>query len=215
MFGYRAEGNIMPVEMRFDQSDIAITVPYASFKKGRRENYGFVDIRGRPDLASKIAEGLKSPSLQKLLLLAASGGAPVFSVGCDLGSHLEADALESARFVAGGYVQFVSNQYALAPPAKLKGWAKSVAKTIKKHAMDANWRVLFEIAPIQLNIDDFFDLTGSIHVSFWALAQSPMAAADSRELLIQAITDGVRTSSFNRASDGAKDWGKSFHKSTR
>jgi hypothetical protein len=65
-----------------------------------RRNHGFVDLRGRPDLAIEIPEGSQSPALKGILVELSEPDSPLFTLGCDLGTHEEPWREESARHVA-------------------------------------------------------------------------------------------------------------------
>jgi hypothetical protein len=64
-----------------------MTVPYAPITDDIRRNRGFVDLRGRSDLAGEIAEGHNSVALRNLLVRIAQPSSRVFTIGCDLGAH--------------------------------------------------------------------------------------------------------------------------------
>lgn len=82
-------------DFHFDSE--AITVPYPPLFDSIRRNHGFVDLRGRPDLAAEISEGAQSIALKTLLIELAAGLSPIFSIGCDLGTHEEPEAI-GARY---------------------------------------------------------------------------------------------------------------------
>jgi hypothetical protein len=88
------------------------TVPYGPLFDGIRKNRGFVDARGRPDIAASIAEGSESAALRKLLIRVSEENV-YFSLGCDLGMHPEPEAKVTLRQVAGGYIQVVGMDYEL------------------------------------------------------------------------------------------------------
>jgi hypothetical protein len=66
-----------------------MTVPYAPITDDIRHNRGFVDLRGRSDLAREIAEGRDSVALRNLLVRIAQPGSRIFTIGCDLEAHQE------------------------------------------------------------------------------------------------------------------------------
>ena len=95
----------MPVFLSNSTSDNAIPVPYPAGYP-RPSNYGFLDLRGNPDAVAEIPEVARTPALRALLVRFASEAGPLFTVGCDVGHHVEAGALQNERYVSGGYVQF-------------------------------------------------------------------------------------------------------------
>ena len=54
------------LETDFETDQEGMTVPYPPLYDDIRRNHGFVDIRGRPDLASKIPEASQSPAFASL-----------------------------------------------------------------------------------------------------------------------------------------------------
>jgi hypothetical protein len=97
----------MALRIKFEMDRKGITVPYPRLFDKIRSNHGFRDLRGRPDAAAAIIEGLASPALHELLIDLASPNAPLFSLGCDLGAHREKRGPKRLREVAGGYLQVI------------------------------------------------------------------------------------------------------------
>jgi hypothetical protein len=52
----------------FEIEKEGMTVPYPPLSNDIRCNHGFVDLRGRPDLAIEIPEGSQSPALKAILV---------------------------------------------------------------------------------------------------------------------------------------------------
>jgi hypothetical protein len=73
----------MSLEVTYRGGD-GTTVPYGPIFDDIRKNRGFVDARGRPDIAASIAEGSESAELKKLLVRISEENI-YFSLGCDLG----------------------------------------------------------------------------------------------------------------------------------
>jgi hypothetical protein len=186
----------MPAIIHFSQSPDGTIIPYRAFTRGAQENHGFVDTRGRPDLAAGIAEGAGSAALRALLVLAASPQSAVFTAGCDLGAHHDKAAPPDKAFVAGGYMQFLRRDYANAPAAAWKFWSDAVASAIAAQCGQARWQAEFMLKEAHLTLDGFSGLTQSALVNFWAMAASPSLAEASRERLIAAVSTGVKTSGF-------------------
>jgi hypothetical protein len=104
---------VFETELEMDKE--GMTVPYPRLFDDIRQNHGFVDVRGRPDLASKIVEGAQSPAMKSLLIKLAEPGSHFFTVGCDLGTKFQADDREYPH-TAGGYIQIMSSAYAKRTP---------------------------------------------------------------------------------------------------
>ena len=102
----------MPVNITNSQSnDVHTSVPYPAFFSSTRSNRGFVDLRGRPELAASIAEAETSKALRTFLVRIAATRTTLFSIGCDLGHHVDPAAPKGRRRVAGGYIQLTSSLY--------------------------------------------------------------------------------------------------------
>jgi hypothetical protein len=76
----------------FESEQEGITVPYPPLFDIIRRNHGFMDLRGRPDLAATIPEGSESASLKSLLVEMSKPGAPLFTLGCDLGTNKDPES---------------------------------------------------------------------------------------------------------------------------
>ena len=71
----------------FEIEKEGMTVPYPPLFNDIRRNHGFVDLRGRPDLAIEIPEGSQSPALKAILVELSEPASPLFTLGCDLGTN--------------------------------------------------------------------------------------------------------------------------------
>ncbi|MER8762641.1 MULTISPECIES: hypothetical protein [unclassified Mesorhizobium] len=177
----------MAAEISNSEKTEAITVPYPAFHSATRSNCGFVDIRGRADLAAQIPECLNSANLKGFLMRLAASEAPLFSVGCDLGSHTDLALEKHRREIAGGYVQVVSSWYSKIAPQDWASLFNSVGDAIENQSASDDWTVHFELAPIKVNLDGFNGLTGSVTTNFFAHAPSRQKALNSRERLIGVL----------------------------
>jgi len=167
----------------------AMTVPYGPIRDEIRDNRGFVDIRGRPDKAREILEGKDSPALGKLLVRLAAPGSPIFTLGCDLGSHREPTNVPARRReVAGGYIQFASIHYDRAGLAAYGAFGNAIIAFLKTQVGEDNWKIDFVGQGVNFQFDD---KQKGIFPSLWlwlfAAARDPFSAVASRERLIQAI----------------------------
>ena len=108
-----------------------VTIPYAPVFDGVRMNRGFVDTRGRPDLAERISECTQSSAMKNLLLRVAQPGSKIFSVGCDLGSKsITEEGLPP--YTAGGYIHLMSKRYACQAPDDYVRYAEAVAELMEE-----------------------------------------------------------------------------------
>jgi hypothetical protein len=170
-------------EVEFDES--AITVPYEPFSDDLRNNRGFVDLRGRPELAAEIAEGSGSPALKRLLMQLAQPDSKLFSVGCDLGTR---DNVEGyLQHAAGGYIQVMHKNYApLSPDAYLR-YAEAMEEALMEAAAGYDWFTSLVATFVQFDLDDYREITGSLVIHFDAGSTTPPDALQSREVLIDAL----------------------------
>jgi hypothetical protein len=113
-------------DLEMDQE--GMTVPYPPLFDNIRKNHGFVDIRGRPDFASEIAEGAGSSAMQALLIALAQPGSKLFTIGCDIGAkRVDGDI----PYTAGGYIQIMNSEYARREPDDYARFAQAVADALK------------------------------------------------------------------------------------
>jgi hypothetical protein len=184
------------LETDLSMDEEGMTVPYPSLFDGIRKNHGFVDLRGRPELALRIAEGLEGSALRKLLVELAQPHSKIFSVGCDLGTKFLTD--EALPYTAGGYVQVMEVAYADRSPEDYARFAQAVAETLKTASQGHEWRVHFVLTPVAFKVDGSSDMTGSLWIWFHAFADSEEQALSSRETLItelrQTLTNDSHTS---------------------
>jgi hypothetical protein len=166
-----------------------ITVPYAPIFDAVRKNRGFKDVRGRPDLAAEIAEGIESRALGECLVRIAKENL-YFSLGCDLGNHHEPEQTAPLRQVAGGYIQVTSINYASATTDQLDFFSLAFGSGLKRLSGSHHWRI--DLVGTWVN----FVLPGELAVSapsmwiwFFAAARTQSKAHTSREALIGAISE--------------------------
>jgi hypothetical protein len=171
----------------FDVEQEGMTVPYGPLFDEIRSNHGFVDLRGRPDLAVSIAEGSGSAALKALLVEFAEPGATFFTLGCDLGAHEEPWQEEAVRQVAGGYVQFMCADYDGRSPEDYTTLGHSVAQMLEGSAQDHEWSLYFRVKPVVFNLDNFCGLTLSLDICFFAAAATAEAAVASHEDLLSGL----------------------------
>lgn len=178
-------------------------MPYPAFHSRVRSNYGFVDVRGRPELVGGITESLNSAKFEVFLKRLASTSAPIFSVGCDLGTHCDLSLDKHLREIAGGYLQVVSSWYTNVRPEHWARLFNSVKHHVEQVVATDHWKVNFELAPVQVNLDGYNNLTGSVKIDFFACAPSRKKALNSRERLIEAIDQGLSDDAITSSFEGS------------
>jgi len=134
----------------FEIEKEGMTVPYPPLFNDIRRNHGFVDLRGRPELAIEISESSQSPTLKAILVELSEPDSPLFTLGCDLGTHEEPWRVESARHVAGGYVQLMCASYSDRSPEDYTTFGYAIAQVLGEKAQDYNWFVRFMLKLVVL-----------------------------------------------------------------
>jgi hypothetical protein len=174
-----------------------IAVPYPARLDGSRHNHGFIDLRGRPDLAAKIPESSHSHALRALLVELSEHGSAFFTVGCDLGSHEEPESDENSRYVAGGYVQLMHCRYAYRSPEDYYSIGEMLAQSLNEKAQGHDWRVRFALTFVAFNLDHFSSLAPSLWIWFYAAGLSPEAASASREDFLSQFREALAGEQLN------------------
>lgn len=174
------------LQVGFEETN-GITVPYPPLRDKIRNNLGFVDLRGRPDLAARVFEGSQSLALQKLLIELAESTSLFFTLGCDLGSHTDKEFEPKSRHVAGGYVQITSIHYADKLPNDYLSIAYAIQKEMERFAENNHWILRFVHTPVRFNLDKFNKDISSLWIWFYACAASPKLALQSRETAIDSL----------------------------
>ncbi len=192
----------------FEIEKEGMTVPYPQLFNDIGRNHRFVDLRGRPDLAIEIPEGSQSPALKAILVELSEPDSPLFTLGCDLGTHEEPWREESARHIAGGYVQLMCASYSDRSPEDYTTFGYAIAQVLGEKAQDYNWFVRFVLKLVVLSLEDFSGAAPSLWIWFYAIAETPEAALASRESLIgelhRALVDERFTSFFEEERDDAE-----------
>jgi hypothetical protein len=174
------------------------TVPYGPLFDGIRKNSGFVDARGRPDIAASIAEGSESAALRKLLIRISEENV-YFSLGCDLGMHPEPEAKATLRQVAGGYIQVVGMDYELLSTDDYDEFGKCFEAGLRVKSQGRIWRIWLEGCYVNFKFPDQPLVTApSMWIWFFAPARTKEKAVASRESLIDAISDVLHMSKTAR-----------------
>jgi hypothetical protein len=158
------------LETAIEVDEEGMTVPYPPLFDDIGNNRGFIDVRGRPDIALKIAEGSQSSAMKALLVAMAQPGSQFFTVGCHLGTEFLSE--EEHPHTAGGYVQIMHASYADRSPEDYARFAQAVAEILEKRSASYKWRVQFILTPVAFKLDDFSDMTGSLWIWFHAFANT-------------------------------------------
>lgn len=165
-----------------------ITVPYPPLVDGIRNNRGFVDTRGRSDLASGIAEGIQSEALRNCLIKISEENM-YFSLGCDLGDHREADGPVAQRHVAGGYLQVAAIKYAQATTSQFDAFGFAIADALEPLSKKQFWMLDFEGEYVNFQLPNEPQIQApSMRIWFHARARDLRRAVAARETLISTIT---------------------------
>jgi hypothetical protein len=171
----------------YDQSEKGITVPYPPLFNKINRNHGFADLRGRPDLVNSIPEASSSEALKEFLICLAEPSSPFFTLGCDLGTHVEKDEKGLPLHVAGGYVQFMSAQYATWSGDDYFALTKVICEALDPRSSGHTWVLRFECVSVLLKLDHFCDTIPSLWTWFFASASTLALALESREQLVREL----------------------------
>lgn len=180
----------MPLEVNRSYKN-GNTVPYRPIFDDVRRNSGFTDLRGRPDLAEQIVEGLSSPKLRELLVRIARERS-YFSLGCDLGRHTEEEQPQKQRKVSGGYVQIASINYAEASTNQYDAFSEALGDELEQYVGKRRWKIDLESTYVQFSLPGEPPVKApSIWMWFFAAANTHEKSDQSREQLLAAIGDAL------------------------
>jgi len=185
VFQAQAELETGMLAIDFEIEKEGMTIPYSPLFNDIRRNHGFVDLRGRPDLAIEIPEGSQSPALKAILNLA-----PI------------------AQLVAGGYVQLMCASYSDRSPEDYTTFGYAIAQVLGEKVQDCNWFVRFVLKLVVLSLDDFSGAAPSLWIWFYAIAETPEAALASRESLIGELHDALVDEHFTSFFEEERDDGE-------
>jgi hypothetical protein len=186
------------LKTNYEFAECGITVPYGHIFDGVRRNSGFVDARGRPDLAAAIPECAASDALRALLVKLASATSPLFTLGCDLGSHEETGQVPTT-FAAGGYIQFMRAKFAEATSSDYLALAQDLSQTVNAGSGGHEWELCHVQTAVDFRLNNHCGIIPSLWTWFFARAVTRQEAFCSRELLIDAVKDAIEPlGSFNQ-----------------
>jgi len=146
-------------ETHLEMDEKGMTVPYPPLFDDVRKNHGFVDIRGRPEFVSRIAESLNSLAMRKLLVELAQPNARIFWVGCDLGASLLTE--KKLPHTAGGYIQLMHVSYADRSPEDYCGVCSRHCSNPEDKITEPRMVCLLRSHSSAFKLDGFSDMTGS------------------------------------------------------
>lgn len=168
------------------------TVPYPPLFDSIRQNHGFMDTRGRPELVAAIPEVRDSLALTSLLMTLAAPSSPLSSVGCDLGQSESRNSRFETRRAAGGYVQIIVTQRY--EREKELSYLQKVAKSVQQKLVDSGgtdrWEINLCLAPTVLKFEGEAE-SQSIWIWFNSKASTYDRARASRERLLNVIRDAI------------------------
>lgn len=169
------------------------TVPYGPIYDGIRRNSGFTDLRGRPDLAEEVVEGASSAKLRDLLVRLSREGS-YFSLGCDLGAHIEEERPPTLRMVSGGYIQIAAMNYAEASTAQYDVFCDAFSCELEPYSRKRRWAITLEGTYVQFNLPSELAIKApSIWIWFFAAARTHEKSSQSREELLAAIGEALHS----------------------
>jgi hypothetical protein len=178
--------------VKYASADQGITVPYGPKFKGKQKNSGFVDLRGRADLAAQIPEASGSSSLKALLVALAESASPVFTVGCDLGAGHD-DEPGTTRQIAGGYIQVMTSAFSKTSPEDYLVIAEAVSGHVDAKSAGKHWELAHVYTPVDFRLGLDSGVIPSLQIWFHAKAETLVAAVESREILISTLHDALNT----------------------
>ena len=166
----------------------ALSLPYIQDFENGRTNYGFRDLRGRPDLARTIPEAARSAALAELLVALAQPSAKYFTIGClfvKLPRIDEADADDQAA----GYIQLAYSDlnWKAADLDCQLAFADAFRSRLEQSIGSDTWKVVVAIGAIGTDGIGGPGIVWSISVEFWVKGDSLDDACRSADRLLRAL----------------------------
>ena len=189
----------MALRVRSKQGGEGTTVPYPPLYDDIRRNHGFVDLRGKPELVREVLETEESDALLRLLVALSQPKSQVCSLGCDLGTHVEAAARWGSRQVAGGYVQIADSRFENFEFSVVKDVSVLIEKSLRSNVENYRWEVAFDLRSVIFNFDGPVEAP-SVWLWFFAKSSSQAGAIESRERLMACIAEAVEKFSEDKKS---------------
>lgn len=169
-----------------------ITVPYPPIpRQGGSSNHGFIDVRGRPDLAAAIPEASDSEALRRILVELAQPSSLFATVGCALDAYDEPESAADIRYLCGGYVRLFFIDHLGRWEFDYENIITDTRDFMHSKADNYKWFVRYTIMDILLKVDNMEDTIPSMQIWFHCAGQSPEAALSSREVLIDTTREAL------------------------
>ena len=180
--------------------EYGLTAPYPpNFEKGRT-NRGFSDLRGRPDLAAKVAEAENSPALRALLIALADKDSPFFSLGCDVGEHEEPMDDGTKTPVAGGYIDIICADYDSRGDDEYRRLADAIEESMSPDAQGYSWAINFGIKPCCFQVDGYKgdDVVVALCIGFYSAGSTAAEARANREVMLDSLLSALKGDAVQR-----------------
>ncbi|WP_026869717.1 hypothetical protein [Inquilinus limosus] len=169
-----------------------ITIPYPPIpREGESSNHGFIDVRGRPDLAATIPEASESEALRRILVELAQPSSLFATVGCALGAYEVPESEADIRYRCGGYVHLFFIDHSERWEFDYENIITDTRDFKSSKAENYKWFIRYTIMDILLEADDMEDTIPSLQIWFHCADHSPEAALSSREVLIDTIREAL------------------------
>lgn len=169
--------------VNWSEENEGITVPYPAMSG---DHHGFLDLRGHPDLVETIPEAANSNGLRVLLRAAAVAGAPVVTIGCELGG---AEKAPDGQVIAGGYVHVLARDHATLTMPVYRTYLTAVMTKLREASGADHWAIQVIKMPVRVLLDCEDRVSDSFVLNFHAFAPTIEAGVDSRERLLVALSD--------------------------
>jgi hypothetical protein len=166
----------------------ALSLPYIQDFENGRTNHGFRDLRGRPDLASTIAEAGRSAALKELLVALAQPLARFFTIGC-LFVRLPRTSPEDVDDQAAGYVELAYSDLegAAADLDRQLAFSDAFQSRLQTCIGPDTWKVVVAIGAIATERIGGPGIVWSLRVDFWVKADSIEDACRSADRLLRVL----------------------------
>lgn len=168
------------------------TVPYPPLFNDINRNHGFVDLRGRPDLAGAIPELAGSPPLKALVVNLCQPGSRLMTMGCDLGEALLKGRQLDRRWTAGGYVQVARLPLDPIEHTTLLEFARTCERHLVTAVGSDRWEVDFGLCRTSLAFEPAVeDEVLTLWIWIHAFASTAERARASRDRAFGALHIGL------------------------
>jgi len=182
----------MTLKTELIYAEQGITIPYPPIpREGESSNHGFIDVRGRPDLAATIPETSDSEALRRILIELAQPSSLFATVGCALGAYEVPESEADIRYRCGGYVQLFFIDHPERWEFDYENIITDTRDFMNSKVENYKWFIRYEIMDILLKVDNMEDTIPSMRIWLHCAGQSPEAALSSREALIDTTREAL------------------------